>query len=434
MCARGSEICDVEWVSPTRDADAVRRLRASIRVMALWLVGLAAWLAFARVVLAQTPRPGQMPTLPLTQLDDRAASAELDNRAVTLAFAQPVAIRDLLLQLTRGTGLSVVPDPAAATGSFIGDLKNVTIRQALALVLPPLDLDYTVDGTFIRIFRRQPETRIFDLNYIATDRVGSSQVASPGTTDGRSAARVASTTRADVFADLTKGVQTVLSEHAVFNIDRKAGLLQVTDLPERLDRVSLYLDAVQDRVQRQAQIDARVLEVEMNEEKTAGIDWAVVTAQMTGEQADGRRPPLRPSLTGLRITDVNRLMAMLALQGKVTAVASPRLVTLNNEPAIVRTDAVTFHVTPQISADGVVTLSLSPMVKAPAVLESDMLARVADGETLVVSGFPRDRETRERKTVGISGGWLGRSTIVTRRRVELVVLLTPTIVVGTGTR
>src|SRR5580704_16912508 len=86
-------------------------------------------------------RPGQMPTLPLTQLDDRALAADLDNRAFTLTFAQPVPIKDLLLLLVRGTSLSVVPDPAIG-GSFIGDLKGVTVRQALTLVLPPLGLDY----------------------------------------------------------------------------------------------------------------------------------------------------------------------------------------------------------------------------------------------------------------------------------------------------
>jgi type II secretory pathway component GspD/PulD (secretin) len=103
---------------------------------------------------------------------------------------------------------------------------------------------------------------------------------------------------------------------------------------------------------------------------------------------------------------------------------------MNNEPAIVRTDAVAVSVTPQISSDAVVTLSVSPIVKAPIVAESDMLARVADGESLVISGFTRERETRERRAVGRSGGWFGRSTVVTRKRIELVILLTPRIVTG----
>ena len=125
-----------------------------------------------------------------------------------------------------------------------------------------------------------------------------------------------------------------------------------------------------------------------------------------------------------------RLMTLLEAQGKVSVVASPRLLTLNNEPAIVRTDAATFSVTPQIAGDGIVTLSLSPILNAPMLAESDTIARVADGETLVMSGFSRDREIRERKTVGMTGGWFGRGTVVTHKRVELIILLTPRIVSG----
>ena len=376
----------------------------------------------------QTVQPGQMLTLPLTQLDERGLAADLDNRTFTLTFAQPVSIRDLMLLLVRGTSLSIVQDPTI-TSTFIGELKNVTIRQALGLILRPLGLDYAVDGTFVRVLRREPETRIFDVNVAATERIGASSI-SGGDPSPRSGATVSSSIKTEPFDELAKGVKTLLSERAMFNIDRKAGLLQVTDFPERLDRVAQYLEAVQDRVHRQAQIDVRLIEVELNDEKAPGIDWTVVAAQLIGDQTAAQRAQRRPSLTGLRVTDLSKLLTLLATQGKVTTVANPRLMALNNEPAILRTEAYTLSVTPQIAGDCAVTLALSPIVKMPAVVESDMIARVADGETLAVWGFLRDREVRERKAVGISGGWFGRSTVVTRKRVELVILLTPKIATG----
>ena len=375
-------------------------------------------------MLAQTQRPGQLPTLPLTQLDERSLAADLDNRTFTLTFAQAVPIKDLLLLLVRGTSLSVVPDPSI-TGSFIGELKNVTIRQALGLILPPLGLDFTVDGNVIRVFKREPETRIFDINYVAASRTGASTVG--GDAAAPSFANVSTATNTDLFAELAKGVQTVLSDRAAFNVDRKAGLLQVTDFPERLDRIALYLEAVNDRVHRQVQIEARVVEVELNDEKAQAIDWTTLAAQLTADQTPAQRAAARPSLTGLRVTDVQKLLDLIAAQGKLLIVASPRLVTLNNEPAIVRTDALTVSVTPQIAPDSAVMLSVSPIVKTPIAAEADMLARVADGETLVIPGFTRDREIRERRNLGISGGWFGRGTVVTRKRVEVVVLLTPKI-------
>ena len=391
----------------------------SLRMLAI------SWFVLAAGTAAAQPQPRPMPVLPLTQLDEHTLAAELDNRTFTLTFAQPVAVRELLLLLVRGTNLSIVPDPSIS-GTFIGELKNVTVRQALSLILPPLGLQYSVDGSFIRVFARAPETRIFDINYVAIERTSTATVAGD---NGRSAAMVSSSTKADVFEDLGNGIRTMLSEHATFNLDRKAGLLQVTDFPERLERVSVYLDAVHDRVVRQVEIEARVVEVELNDEKAAGIDWSAVAAGQVGELVPGQRPPLRPSLTGLRVTDVARLLASLAAQGKVFELAHPRLLTLNNEPAIVRTDSLTLSVTPQIAAEAI-TLSLTPIVKAPPVAESDVIARMVDGETLALSGFTHDRETRERRNVGITGGWLGRGTVVTRKRLELVILLTPRIVPG----
>ena len=74
-----------------------------------------------------------------------------------------------------------------------------------------------------------------------------------------------------------------------------------------------------------------------------------------------------------------------------------------------------------------IMLSLSPIVKTPTAAESDTLARVANGETIIIAGFTRDREIKERKNVGISGGWFGRATVTTKKHVALLVLLTPKI-------
>ncbi len=361
--------------------------------------------AIAAQTPAQPPRApqGVPPPLPLTQLDERATSADLDNKTFSLTFAQPVALQDVLLLLVRGTSLSIVPDPSI-NGMFIGELKNVTVRQALDLILQPFGLDFTADGGFIRVFKRQPETRLYDVGVLAADRVGSTSIGADA--EGGSSARVTTSTRTDVFADIAKGLPTILSDKGTFNVDRKAGLVQVTDFRERLDRVGAYLDAVQDRVQRQVQIEARVLEVELNDEKATALDW-----------------------TALRQThDLQKVLAALAAQGKVSTLATPRLSMLNNEPGLVKTDAITLAVTPQISADAVITLGVSPILAKPEALAADMVARVADGETIVVAGLGRERETRERKNVGIRGGWFGRATVVTRKHVELVVLLTPRIV------
>ena len=301
-----------------------------------------------------------------------------------------MAINDVLLLLVRGTNLSVVPDPSIA-GSFIGDLKSVTIRQALGLILRPLGLDFTVDGGVIHVFRREPETRLFAADYLAAERAGEASIGiDPAARANGSYARVTTSVKGDVFADIAKASGSAVQPGRSTWIEGRA--IRVTVFPERLDRVGAYLEAVSDRVLRQAD-RARVVEVELGGNKAATLDW-----------------------TGLRQTrDREQVMAALAAQGTVTILAAPRLVVLNNEPAIVRTETVTIAVTPQIAEDSVVTLSLSPLVGSPQTLQADMIARVSDGETIVVAGFGRDQESREKKSSTTSGGWFGHSTVVTKK-------------------
>ena len=391
----------------------VSRASASVlaALVAVSLRGAAAQQP-ARPPAGRTP---PLPPLPMTQLDDREHGAELDNRIFTVSFVQPTPMRDVLMMLVRGTNLSIVPSPDVG-GSFTGELKNVTVRRALDTVLPPFGLDYAVDGTVIGVFRRERETRLFDVNLLASSRTGTTTIGRAGGPD-RSGAQVTTATSADVFEEIARAVPTLLSKDGTFSVDRKAGLLQVTDVAERLDRVGQYLDAVQDRVHRQVQIDARVLELEVDE--TPGPE----------------------RVESARVPDLAKFLTDLAARGRVTTLAAPRLLTLNNEPAIIRgvddggrASAITLSVTPQVG-DGVITLSISPIVslrgtdsgtdREPAVeREADTLARVADGETLVVSGFARAREAREKK----------KSAVLTKKRVELLVLLTPKIVNPVGTQ
>ncbi len=380
-------------------------------------------------------RPAPMPTLPLTQLDDRARSASFDSQTLSLTFSQPIPVRELLLQIVNNTPLSIVADPFI-TETFIGDLKNVTVREALDLVLPPFGLAYTVDGTFVRVFRRDTETRLFEIPAVAVSRTARTEVG--GAAADGSFARVSTEGTSDAFGDAVRAVQALLSPRGTVAIDRRSGVLQVTDVRDRLDRVAAYLDAVQERALRQVQIDARVVEVELWAAATS-LDW-VALAQGGGAS---RAPGSRPVVNGLRVTDVSRFLAALAEQGTVTTVASPRVLALNNEPAVVRESALTLGVTARVGTDRSIMLAMSPIVRlsepaagdAPAKThfgETDTLARVADGETLVVGGFAREREVREQQT-SRTGGWFGRSTVVTKRRIEVVMLLTPTIVRGPAT-
>jgi type II secretory pathway component GspD/PulD (secretin) len=359
---------------------------------------------------APAPRPTPLRGLPVTRLAEGSHGADFDAaQRLTVSFAQPASVRDVLFLLVRGTRFSLAMD-SAVKGTFVGDLKDVTLRQAIDSVLTPNALSYDVDGTVIRVFPQRTQTRLFDLNLLNVER---GWQRSAGASDDALTSRVP---QGSLLDELTSGIATLLSDVGRVHVDRRAGVAQVTDYPDRLDRVAAYLEAVHVRGSRQVRLRARVLEVTLP--NLQAIDWQAVRARLgLSEQA----------ITAGCVVDPAALQAALAAQGNVEVVAAPEFVGLNNEPAVVRTvtpgsSALTLTVVPQIADDGIVQLSVSPSwthatmpsdsPSAMGITESDTVVRVADGSTALVTGLLHVDDGKGRES----------------RTREIVVLLTPTVV------
>jgi MSHA biogenesis protein MshL len=404
---------------------------------------------------------GQLPQLPVTRLDDRSPAADLDGpRTLSLSLSQPLPLRDMLLLLVRDTPFSIVTDDRV-DGTFSGELKDLTMRHALEAVLFPRDLDYDLRDSLIRVFPRKPATRLFDVNHLnvrrSADRSLESSTALSGNTP---ATQISTTASADLFDELEKGVDRLLSASGRAHVDRAAGLVQVTDFSERLDEIGVYVEAVQLRATRQVRIEARIFEVTFNDAAARSIDWTDIAAR-----AGAGLRPTAPGAAGLRITDFDALMSAFAAQGTLRMIAAPHLVAMNNEPALMRVGTQAVHfvpladgqastpattmqgltllVTAQVAADGIVQLHVAPSyaeksadakgprgMTAPVldVSDADTLVRVQDGETVIVSGFLKDR-TRTTQGTGLAGFFGAQSHETVKS--ELVILLTPT-VVGPG--
>jgi MSHA biogenesis protein MshL len=387
----------------------------------------------------------KLPPLTVTQLDDRHAVTNLDGpRRITLSVSRPMPIGDLLLLLVNGTPFSLVTDNEVG-GSFTGDLKELTMRQALEAVLFPRGLDYDVQGTLVRVFPRRTSTRLFTVNYLNLRRTFDGGVTSgaPVGASSAPATKLATTSSADFYTDIESGVQSLLSPSGRVHIDRTAGLVQVTDFAERLDQVGVYLEAAQVRAARQVRIDAQVLSIDLWPGGAASIDWTTPAMR----SATAARSPADTSV-GLSVNTLDALTKALAEQGVVTKVAMPHIVVMNNEPAVVRVgtalDGLTLHVLAQVSADDFVQLHVSPAytaqhgevkerdgIRVPilSVNQADTLMRVRDGDTIVLAGFLNATEkSAPRNGFARLLGGESRTTV----RSEVVILLRPRILKATS--
>jgi type II secretory pathway component GspD/PulD (secretin) len=373
--------------------------------------------ATAQPAPQQPPAP---PPLPVTQLDPGAAATTLDSpRRLSLLFEEPRPIHEVMRLLLARTPFSLAMDPDI-DGTFRGELKQLTLREALTALLDPLGLGFEVHGTVIRVTRARTELRQFDINLLAVQR-GLSRVTGP-------AGAVVSTTMQgeDVFAAIAEGVRALLSPDGKVHVDRRAGLAEVTDYPERLDRVALYIEALQVRSGRQVRLEARVLEVTLT--AASSIDWRAVREKL-GLPRDTPQAGLA--------ADPAALQAALADQGEIRVLSAPDVTAMNNEPALVHAatagvSSLTMTVVPQIASDGVVQLSVSHAweeqdgAKAGShTAEADTVARVMDGRTVMIAGLLRPAQvTVPGRGVGALFGGPAKKTV----QAELVVLLRATVI------
>jgi general secretion pathway protein D len=142
---------------------------------------------------------------------------------------------------------------------------------------------------------------------------------------------------------------------ARFSVNKQAGLVSVF-APERLHKkVAEYMKELKKSVTSQVLIEAKVLEVSLNDEFSAGIDWSLANVGLLGGSmgigfgpqnfdSDGTTATglVRAVISGAEGTNssfsisgskFNNAVEALAQFGTVQALASPRLTVLNNQSA-----------------------------------------------------------------------------------------------------
>ena len=349
------------------------------------LVAGAALLAQAR------PPAPQRPSLPLTQLDRGDADATLDSpRLLSLAFAhadsrprRPAPAR---------------PRHAVQHCLRPGDQRHlrrrdqgVTLRQALDAVLPSARPRLRRGGNLDpRVPERAPETQLFDVNYWRCSAPGTRTV---GPDVGRHADDLDVGTATSFDGGHRGHPVAVVEPAACCTSIGRAGLAQVTDFPERLDRVALYLETLQQRCTRQVQ----------SRGARPGGRARRATPRSTGAPFDQRlqsRRRRRGSRAGRRSRRRSRLRSRRRATCERCRAPDDHHTEQRAGDRARRADIralLTLTIVPQIAADGFVQLSLSPSWSEPtgerrARGAAAPAPRVAEADTVVPGDGRHDRD------------------------------------------
>ncbi|MFH0924088.1 MAG: tol-pal system protein YbgF [bacterium] len=401
-------------------------------------------------------------------------------------------LKSLLLSFSKDSEYNIIIDPDVE-GKVTMDIKDMPLEKAIDNIIRPLGYVYQKEDKTIRIFRPRIETRIFTLNYLASVRTGQGTITSksPGNSDtaGETTGGVEVTTQetTDVWRDLENGLKQMLSPEGNMLINNVSSIIVVTDYSYKLDKITKFLEAMENNLQKQVLIEATIMEVTLSDNFQMGINWDRVLDKGTHgfiqqysfkpELIDG---PLQTGIGELFFTDSDTTLLVHALsaQGNVNIISKPRITTLNNQRAVIKagiedvyfeeektinaqetdikfkakffTIGVVLDVTPQIGTEDRVTLYIHPIVTEkikekplPAgdfavtvpvlsVRESSSIVKIKSGQTLVLAGLLQEKKEEVQNGLPFFSkipilGTLFRHKSIKKEKTELVVTLTPTI-------
>ncbi len=315
--------------------------------------------------------------------------------------------RAFFLGLVDGTKQNMLVDPQVS-GRVSMQLNQVTIEEVLDAARDLYGYDYRRMSTGFMILPATIQTRVFNLNYLDLERFGvsntrisSGQVtqsrsdssgsggASSGgeSSQGGSSTQVTGTavlTRSD--SDFWKAIESDLraivgGAEAVGRsivINRQSGVIMARAMPNELRDISDYISRTQNTVTRQVILEAKVIEVELNDAYQAGINWAAVLTDGSRQYTLGQMSPpggfdgnalVQPNTPPITVApgttyngftnnplggaftfaanfaDFNAYIELLGLQGRTRVLSSPRVSTLHNQKAIIKAGTDEFFVT-----------------------------------------------------------------------------------------
>lgn len=251
-------------------------------------------------------------------------------------------------------------------------------KAFLDLLLEENDLRYTLKNQVLKISFLYTQT--YDINYVSTSRKSSSttdvilsqnpnfQDSSPifpqdGTqslSNGKSGSKILSVDENNFWGEISKEISQIAYRQSdkfidkitpSITINKNAGLLTLTATKAQHRRVKNYLDKLHNKMHAQVLIDVHILTIRHSDSQTSGINWQefynlgnISLAPMGAGGASflqlgssGMNMELNIFSQGVTL---NRIVEFLQTYGETRSLSNPKILTLNNQPAIISVGSV----------------------------------------------------------------------------------------------
>ncbi|MCK2149739.1 pilus (MSHA type) biogenesis protein MshL [Marinobacter alexandrii] len=287
--------------------------------------------------------------------------------------------------LVDGTRYNVVVYPGVEAVIDLR-LRDVTVPDVMDIAADLYGLDIQRSGRLYKVNGDRVQTRMFPIDYLhfkrkggSETRVSSGQVSGTQSNNGNASngagdngsnetrnlvgTTISTVTESDFWSDIDQALSMIIGrgDDSQVIVNPGAGLVMVRAGADDLRLVEEYLRRTELIMQRQVVLEAKILEIILNEGYQQGINWSDLQSASSVTASDGLPEDftaqalsgqvIRTSDIGglfsasVRAGDFTALIELLGEQGNVQILSSPRISTVNNQKAVIKVGTDEFFVT-----------------------------------------------------------------------------------------
>lgn len=316
--------------------------------------------------------------------------------------ANGVEAKAFFTSLVKGTEYSVSLHPSVS-GNITANLSDVTLDEVLDNVSDMYGYDIEKKGRIIQVYPAGLRTVSIPVDYLQFKRTGrsltsittgtitnrdsnnnsnnnsnSNSSGSSSSSSSRSSGsnnvnggnnnnneqggtRIETTSESDFWPSLEEAVSKLVGsgDGRSVVVTPQASLLTLRAYPDEIRQVREFLEMSQQRLHRQVILEAKILEVTLNDGYQQGISWENIGAAIgsggisISRPAPSQIPPLNQigsllgGQTNITISDghFNAVLSFMATQGDLNVLSSPRITAANNQKSVIKVGTDEYFVT-----------------------------------------------------------------------------------------